>query len=81
MKRPLNDWYVNQEMYDNIQAMQIGLAEQICKMTDVGFTVTDESRCKLAHMTLLLHCLENPILFNKPQFDNLLLIYNKLING
>lgn len=76
-----NDKFVVKGMYDNVEQMQISLANMVAKRANLGFTEPLSSSCILSIVCLLNHALENRILYSTEQYESLLTLYNKIIHG
>lgn len=77
----VNDKFIAKSMYDNVEQMQISLANMAAKRANLGFTEPLSSSCVLSIICLLNHALENRILYSTEQYDSLLTLYNKVIHG
>ncbi len=73
-----NKEFITEELSNSILSKQINLTNRIANLADLGFINDANTDCELSIMVLLEHALDNVILYSKEQFDNILLLYNKV---
>lgn len=76
-----NDKYINERIANDVEQMQIRLAKSVSDRAIFGFVEPLSSSCVLSITTILNHALDNSILYSTRQFQTLLTLYNKIING
>lgn len=73
-----NKEFISSTLIDTLNNMQIKLSQQIGDLAVLGFISNSNTYCILSIIALLNNAIDNPILFNKRQWDNILLLYNKI---
>lgn len=73
-----NKQFIADVIGDNILKKQIAITNRVAKLADLGYINDSNIDCELSIMCLLEHALDNFILYSKEQFDNIILIYNKI---
>lgn len=73
-----NKDFIVETLSDTILKMQVRLSEQAANLADFGFVDNTDYYCVLSIISLLEHALDNAILYNNNQWNNILLLYNKI---
>lgn len=70
--------YISNDIAEVLDKMQIKLSEHVGNLADFGFISSSDTYCVLSIISLLNHAMDNAILFDRGQWNNIILLYNKI---
>lgn len=73
-----NREFISNNLTDTLNKMQIRLSQHVGDLADFGFVSNENTYCVLSIISLLNHAMDNTILFDNTQWDNIILLYNKV---
>ena len=73
-----NKEFISNTLTDSLNEMQIRLSQHVGDLADFGFVSNENTYCVLSIISLLNHAMDNAILFDNTQWDNIILLYNKV---
>lgn len=73
-----NREFISSTLTDTLNKMQIRLSQRTGDLADFGFVLNENTYCVLSIISLLNHAMDNAILFDNAQWDNIILLYNKV---
>lgn len=73
-----NDNFIADKINNEIEQYTITITNNIINNIINGFV--DDKNCDLNIICLLQHCFDNFIIYNKKEFNNIVYIYNYIIN-
>ena len=76
-----NDEFVYKHVAEDIEEIQIQLANRVASRANLGFSERSSDSCVLSITSMLIHALDNWILYSTDEQKSLLALYNKICNG
>lgn len=76
-----NKEFISNSINDAITNMQISLSQRINDLAVLGFVPSKNTYCLLSIMSLLIQAADSFIIYNNEQWNNILLLYNKVNYG
>lgn len=73
-----NKEFISNTLIDTLNKMQINMSQRVCNLANFGFVSNENTYCVLSIISLLNHAMDNAILFDNAQWDNIILLYNKV---
>lgn len=73
-----NKEFISNTLIDTLNKMQINMSQRVSNLADFGFVSNENTYCVLSIISLLNHAMDNVILFDNTQWDNIILLYNKI---
>ena len=73
-----NKEFISNSLTDTLNEMQIKMSQRAGNLADFGFVSNENTYCVLSIISLLNHAMDNAILFDNAQWDNIILLYNKI---
>ena len=73
-----NREFISNTLTDTLNKMQIRLSQRAGDLADFGFVSNENNYYVLSIISLLNHAMDNAILFDNAQWNNIILLYNKV---
>ena len=73
-----NKEFISNTLTDTLNEMQIRTSQRVGNLADFGFISNENTYCVLSIISLLNHAMDNAILFDNAQWNNIILLYNKV---
>lgn len=73
-----NREFISNTLTDTLNKMQIRLSQRVGNLANFGVVSNENTYCVLSIISLLNHAMDNAILFDNAQWDNIVLLYNKV---
>ena len=73
-----NRKFISNTLTDTLNEMQIRTSQRVGNLADFGFISNENTYCVLSIISLLNHAMDNSILFDNAQWNNIILLYNKI---
>lgn len=73
-----NKEFISNNLTNTLNKMQIKLSQHVDDLANFGFVSNENTYCVLSIISLLNHAMDNAILFDNTQWDNIILLYNKV---
>lgn len=73
-----NKEFISNTLIDTLNKMQINMSQRVGNLANFGFVSNENTYCVLSIISLLNHAMDNAILFDNAQWDNIILLYNKI---
>lgn len=73
-----NKEFISNILTDTLNEIQIRMSQHVGNLADFGFVSNENTYCVLSIISLLNHAMDNVVLFDNAQWDNIILLYNKV---